>query len=244
MRRWGVVRIVLLALLAGGCQLAFGVAAVGPDGPPADASPVPGVLAHYAMDAFQSAPCLHDDSGNGHDGVCVGDPVSLGGGQFGKGYHLDGATRIQIPTTGTLAGGPFTIAGWFKYTGDPTPGMCPFNRLYGTARGNSWQVCIDPTQTAFFFTASGEHSVSAALLAVDAWHHLAIASSGTSVQTYIDGGLIEDDPWTLDFDAAPIELGADLDPAGIADPVTGAIDDVWIFDHALTAGEVVALESP
>ena len=235
--------MALLGLL-GGCQLAFGVSTVGPDAPGPDASLRPGTLAHYAMDDLQATPCLHDDSGKGHDGTCVGGAVLLGDGQIGQGYHLDGTTRIQIATTGPLASGPMTIAGWFKFAGGPGAGMCPFNRLYGTDGFNSWQVCVNVGETDFYFQAAGAVPLAAAALAPDVWHHVAIASDGTSVRAYLDGGLVGELPIALMFDPQPIELGADLDPTGLGGGVVGAIDDVWLFDRALTAAEVIALESP
>jgi hypothetical protein len=170
--------------------------------------------------------------------------VLLGAGQVGKGYYLDGTTRIQIATTGPLASGPMTIAGWFRFAGNPGAGMCPFNRLYGMDGLNSWQVCVNQGETDFYFQAAGAVPLVVAQLAPDVWHHVAIVSSGTSVQAYLDGGLAGGLQIALMFDDQPIELGADLDPAGLGGGVVGAIDDVWLFDHALTAAEVIALESP
>jgi hypothetical protein len=56
----------------------------------------------------------HDDSGNGHDGTCVGAPTSTTG-RWGNAVNLDGASYIDVtdatdlnPTTA------ITITAWFK----------------------------------------------------------------------------------------------------------------------------------
>lgn len=235
--------MVALGLLLGGCQLAFGITTVTGDGPGVDGGGLPGVVAHYTLDTLASGPCLPDDSGNDHAGTCHGDAVTLVAGRIGQAFSFDGATRIEIPSTGSLAGpGPFTFAGWVELGSPPTNGMCPFNRLLGDKGLNPWQICLYTFAVRFYFTSAP--TATAPALEPGGWHHLAVMSTGTEVRSYVDGALIDDQPGVLVFDDQPLVIGADIDPAGVTNPTTGAVDDVWIFDRVLSMPELLTLAVP
>jgi hypothetical protein len=80
------------------------------------------------------------------------------------------------------------------------------------------------------------------------WHHAAAVSTGSDIQLYIDGNLqaneqISGSGFFADVDDLDTLLvGANDDSAaGVEWPYTGAIDDLRVYDHALTAAEVAAL---
>ena len=235
--------MALLGLLLGGCQVAFGIKTVSDDGPGVDAAGLPGVVAHYTFDEVASGPCLPDDSGGAHAGTCFGDPVTLVAGKVGQAFSFAGKTGIQIPSTGEIAGpGPFTFAGWFENTSVPTDGMCPFNRLLGNSGDNPWQVCLYTYGVDFYF--SGAPTLSGSAVTQDAWHHFAITSTGTDVRAYVDFAQVGAESAVLTFDDQPLVFGADIDPKGVNNPITGALDEVWIFDRALSVPELLTLEAP
>ena len=239
-----------LVALLGGCQLAFGldpVSSRADGGGATDARAMPGVVAHYAMDALpdKSATCLIDDSGHGRDGICYGDAPTVVPGRIGSAFQLAGMSRIQIATATPLAGpGAFTIAGWIYPTGPLTDGMCPFNRPVGNASEDSWQVCLSDTSIAFYLQG-GDPIMFAQPPQAKHWYHLAIASTGTDVTAFVNGTAVATISATPTFDSSAIQLGTDVDAGGTpAAPVVGAIDDVWIFDRVLTAAEIDSLETP
>jgi Concanavalin A-like lectin/glucanases superfamily len=48
----------------------------------------------------------------------------------------------------------------------------------------------------------------------------------------------------IPFDADTLTLGADLDGGVIVAPLTGRLDDVRIYNRALSAAEIVTLATP
>lgn len=76
------------------------------------------------------------------------------------------------------------------------------------------------------------------------WHHVAGVYTDTGVSVYVDGLLVDSQEGTgtdIAFDALAIGLlqrpGAQSD----VDPYEGAIDDVRVYDHALSQAEISAL---
>ncbi len=198
---------------------------------------IPGVVAHYSMDEVAATgACLHDDSGNGNDGDCVGGTVTLETGAIpGKAFTFTGETGISIPTTGMLAGGPFTIAGWALYRGDVFDNAeCAFSRPYGESMADSWQFCFAAGDEAYFFYdgAAESHHLDM-LVPAETWHHFAIVSTGAAVLGYVDGSRITDDAWAIVFDDSPIVLAGDRDVGMFQAGLVGALDDIWIFNYAL-----------
>ena len=76
-----------------------------------------------------------------------------------------------------------------------------------------------------------------------AWHHMAITWSMTSATLYADGVAISSDAITpLVYDQGILTFGADRLVAGTIDaPMRGRLDEVKLFDRALTPQEIRAL---
>jgi hypothetical protein len=235
-----VWRMVLGLGLLAGCDRVFGLVAL-PDAPNINA----GLVAYYPMDELGSSAtsCAPDASHDGHDGSCLPGIPPLVSGQIGMAFGLDGATRIQIPTSGALAQPTaMTFAGWVLFSDVPAVGACPFNRLLGNTNSNSWQICAYPDQLVYYyFDGVSPREPASAPISTSVWHHVALTWDGAQVISYIDAGRFDASAFVLAFDDSPIVLGADLDSGVVTNPVTGAIDDVRFYDRVLTDGEILEL---
>lgn len=191
-------------------------------------------------------PVTPDTSGNGHDGLVSGDP-RLVDAEFGTGMELAG-DYVELPATNDLefGTGGFTAATWFR-SSDTTFQQALFwgySRIDGEPK---WWVRLEPEQNRIRATlenGSASQAVSASGAFADGqWHHLALTRSSTGITIYVDGvaagsgpaisGSVSGDPRT------GIRVGARVD--GVNNPLRGAADEVWLFDRALTAGEVATL---
>ena len=77
-------------------------------------------------------------------------------------------------------------------------------------------------------------------LAQGQWTHLALTFDGTTAKAYIDGVLVKESAFAFAFDKeAPMQIGASADGGG--NPFNGAIDEVRLYDTALSEAEVKAL---
>ncbi|MET7668371.1 LamG domain-containing protein [Micromonospora luteifusca] len=72
----------------------------------------------------------------------------------------------------------------------------------------------------------------------DEWHHVAAVYDGSTISVYLDGRLDGSAPTKVDptDGAGSLKLGARGDDAGAR--LAGMLDEVAVYDHALTAGEI------
>lgn len=200
-----------------------------------------GVYAHYSFDTDYT-----DSSGNGRDGTLTdvgtignsGIITTAGNHMFGGGAmdFADEADYIALPSKTFPSGVAYSIAFWAQR--DST--------------ANQWNMVIGDQTTNFFIALQNNNTLrwrsssSAANRQQDftaptdtAWHHYAITASGTTITFYMDGALVN---------AVPDKLtGFIIDGIGSAYPAAngfdfrGRLDEVWIFDEAISAAKVSAL---
>ena len=211
-----------------------------PDGPPTRTIP-PGAVLWLQMDDDPANGAV--DSAGTHVVTCTAACPSVVTGRFGSAYLFAGAHRLETPDAPELRpGSAFTAAAWVKL--DALPGD-----LYGTP------VCkvLDPGEASFclsirpngkptYYTAGDNTAEGARAMMVGAWHHLAMTWDGTTKRGYLDGTPYAMEPVAaIAATAAPFVVGAfQLDTFRVA----GAIDDVVLYNRALTANEIVQLATP
>jgi hypothetical protein len=102
---------------------------------------------------------------------------------------------------------------------------------------NPWAIQLNPgggTRGFYWITGNGSIGTS---ITVDTWHHVAIAQQGGTAVIYLDGNLVSQGT------AGSIPVPSTLDifvgkrPDGYA--LTGSIDDLALFDLALTQAQIV-----
>ena len=209
------------------------------------------VLSGYAMDPEtivgawlldeNEGKVVGDSSGNGHNGEIVGD-LNWVEGKLGSALEFPGG-YVHIPHDDALSLTTFSITAWVNLVdvgayqalvekgavaGDVRNfylAITPDGALYGGFKGaNGWNSCIAET------VVDGE------------WHHVAVTYDMENILTYVDGdsfsemGLGEEggiDPLQND---APVTMG--VTNTGGGEPAQGIIDEVGIFNDALTAADV------
>jgi hypothetical protein len=206
-----------------------------PDALPSD------LIAYYPM---ESTP-MTDVTGHGHDGTCTACPT-VGAGVVGNALVFDTA-RVDIPSAADLRTMTGTTAAWIVFDTLPAAYACPFGAIYNQpANGDTWQLCIhDSTMWGVFLqTTAGSREFDApATLVAGVWHHVALTWTTTTEQFFVDGVMIENNPITpLVFDQSLLTVGADRLTAGTIDvPMRGRLDELKLFDRALSQEEIAAL---
>ena len=214
------------------------------------------LISHWPMDGE-----FEDVEPAANDGTFVGEEFPI----FGDGFDGAGEASavfdgiddyVELPTGNGLPiynAPAYSIAMWVK--GMPQPD----NRVYSEANSieNTTLFNIGTDNTAatgavdiFIRTAGGAtphgHTKSTRPAFDGTWHHIAWVDEGGDARLYVDGVLDETDfsynKVALDVDYA--SFGAVVRPS--RDPLAcclfnGEIDDVYIFDHALTDEEVLDL---
>jgi len=185
-----------------------------------------------------------DSSGNGHDGEIQG--AQWGTGKFGGGLVFDGDDMVVVADDDGLDLTSFTLAASIKVDG----------------QSGKWQIVAskenrNPTQRNYgmfcnintgvihysFTTSSGWKSFDAQTVVTDnQWHYIAATYEQPNFRMYLDGEVdAEVEPDTVP-DATDNVLfigGCDIGDYWM----TGIIDEVVLFDNALSQAELKALRS-
>jgi len=244
---------VLLLLLGCGSVNAVGTpdaAAAMSDAAPGDAASIEGLVAWYRMDTL--AERTASDATGHHDATCgVGTcPAVSGDGRIDGAYVFDGTDDlIRVPSTAELkTPQAFTVTAWINRDPGSTD-ACIVNKSFGADGNNSWQACIDEAGSLAFYSvsASGADTLATAAAVLDTarWYHLALWWNGTTKAIFIDGArTVAKDVPAISFDDADITIGSDVDAGALVGPFSGMVDDVRIYNRALLAAELTALQSP
>jgi hypothetical protein len=213
-----------------------------------DAAPDPGrgLVASYPFDDIGTDPnaCAHDATGNGHDGACMmGGMPTLVRGRLGQAFAFDGMTVVTVAYASDFNSESGSVAFWFQLTAG-SMGGCAVNRQYGdpTIGANSWQVCIDVGTQSLYFGASVRSIRVDQLPIIDTvWHHVAMSWTASRTAGWLDGIPIFTLNGGVAEDTYGISFGSDLDSGVISAPMIGNLDEIRIYNRALSDTEVGAL---
>ena len=199
-----------------------------------------------------------DKSGNGNTGTLNGmTQASAVPGKIGQALKFDGSSGYVVtPYSSSLkfGTGNFSVSAWVNGSGNPYKfaSVISANR-FGV--GESWNLAIgdNTNQNLPSFqvwgTGSGSNYADGPSNINDGkWHHLVAVRNGTTAQIFVDGvaGGINtiSSSWNSDGAGANVYIGALGDnPSGVKanDYFNGSIDDVRIYNRALSASEVQQL---
>jgi len=192
-----------------------------------------------------------DRSGNGLDALCGPVCPTSGGGVLGQGLagNFDGtdAMHLRVPSNPLLElPTGFTISAFVFIEANTSPAGY-VSKALDTTGDNSFLIGHVGGGGLVFWSDStaSRHDLRTGNPPLSTWFQLVgTYDQATSRKVlYIDGTMVAEDDavMTVDFDGSDVFISADDDDGGVADGVQGAIDDVRIFDRALTPSEVLAL---
>lgn len=209
----------------------------------ADALPAD-LIAYFPLDGD-----YHDVVG-GPAGTCTSCPTPVAG-HLGTAMHFDGATTcVSIADVGQLGPANLTISIWANE--DSPLGMreCQVSKRVDVAGTpyDSWQLETTTTATQESFTSNhggpGNDQITANnAITPGVWHHLVATFDGFNEEIYVDGALVNNvagNSAQLNYDTNPAIIGCD-DNAGFSEHFLGALDELRIYNRALSAAEVQAL---
>jgi len=189
-----------------------------------------------------SGSTLYDQSTNNNDGTIYGmtwsnDYPTYGSSGDGSSYSgsFDGTddyvdTKLQHDTDN-----PFTVSLWVKFNivGGPMFGTHPGatkDRLYISTYDDSYlRTAVGDTyrQTESNFQPDS-----------DVWYHVVLTGDGSVAEHYIDGVLVDSYSYNSRTDGENLYIGSQSRDGSDVGNFNGNIDDVAIWDRALSASEV------
>jgi hypothetical protein len=199
-----------------------------------------GLVGYWPLDTIQEE-MTPDGSGHDHAGMIVGNPQPVQG-RVGGALAFDGSDDyIHVPAAPDLdVVGPITMAAWIKLA-ETGPWLSILDRMGGHMenylrvagrseyQGGSWN--------------GGDFRASASWSAEDlgTWVHVAATYDGSQWRIYRNGELRASAVWATGALPATGDWYIGAFNGGSERRFRGAIDEVWLFNRALTDDEVAAL---
>ena len=185
-----------------------------------------------------------DSSGGGNGGILSGD-ATFTGGQVGQGFSLPSVRGlVLVPDSPALnITGDVTVGLWARRTSPLIGDALMVTK--GGPNGVAYGIGLLGEDRPFVFYSGADGSIfflSGPELDVTQFHHYMYVRSGDRNRLFVDG--VEATPRPIASPALPLVIGAVSDAreqTGFNDYFTGIVDEVEIFNRALSDAEVKAI---
>ncbi len=206
-----------------------------------------GTFVHLMLDETTGAVAA-DDSANDFDGTLINmDDSDWVGGNTGNGLDFDGVNDYVTVdgVCAAMAGNDVTVCAWVK-----APALNPamqFIISINTTDGDNKLLLGTPGNTATLSLVDSDpvwrHTT--APIIDNTWHHIAyvIEDSSDTVTVYVDGSDVLSFTLTTPISTTDVfSLGQEYDtPMTTGDFYSGLLDDVRVYDRALSQPEIAVL---
>ena len=175
-----------------------------------------------------------DASGLGNDGIAVNSPSYVSG-KFGSALDFNGSNQYVImdAVADDFSDNDVTMSAWLKTTETGEADWFSNNATNG-----QFLLCNDEGEPLMW--ESGWQIYAGITINDDAWHHIVLTRESMLVTLYVDGiqrggtyasaiGFTSSDRWSI---------AQEWDGATASDFYEGIVDDVAIWDRALSAYEI------
>jgi len=185
------------------------------------------------------------DSIDGHDGAFFAGSTAVPGritasGKVGGAFEFDGTVHIRVPDSPTLTPAQMTAEAWVFPT---LPGVTQaiIARGSSTNTDNTWMLALAGNSPSF--VSHGGHLLQeGSPIPLNQWTHLAISFDGSVKRLYVNGAQTawrtEASPLVYDPAPVPMTIGSDWANNQSSLPFVGRIDEVSLYNRALTPGEI------
>jgi regulation of enolase protein 1 (concanavalin A-like superfamily) len=195
-------------------------------------------VAYYALEND-----VTDGSGSGHDGTAMGDPAYVDGSAgMGKAMLFNGAggQYVNLGTWDPSAStGQLSVSLWAKWGGLTSSYQGLIGKRDSWAIDQMmWQLEANQTTGAVSFSRTEVYPASGnPVLPVGEWANVLVTFDGTNARFYFNGKMTGEGAFSFGSDAeAAMQFGSCEANGG--NPFNGALDEVHIYDRALSAFEL------
>jgi hypothetical protein len=200
-----------------------------------------GLVAHWELDDSPGSSIAIDSAGT-NTGILVGDPTWTAG-RIGGALGFDGfGDYVSTAPIAPLADVNFTAQAWVRV--DASAGVWnPVLTQHDSSNdGCYFYIASDKPSFYFIDGASLAQAVSLEVLNADQWYHVAATNDGSNLKMYVDGQMKDS------VSSAGLTGTSDNGYIGceIMSPMYyfGVIDDVRIYNRALSASEYQNFSDP
>jgi YVTN family beta-propeller protein len=204
-----------------------------------------GLMAYYPFDGDAA-----DQSGNGLNGTVYGD-AALTNDRFGNAdsaYYFDGTDDyIRVPDSDLLdfeSSQDFTLVAWIKTVNTQNDSGTVIQKGEWGTNPPAYRLAVGETHYANLYLGSDtqDYDFSGNTTVVDngEWHQLVEIREGNTGKLYIDGVLeVSETIESVDLsNSMELSIGARYYPGDMAYYFMGKIDDIRIYERALSEPEI------
>jgi uncharacterized repeat protein (TIGR01451 family) len=162
-------------------------------------------------------------------------------GKVGQAFVLNGTTQyVKVADSASLHSTAYTLEAWVNFSSLPSFG-CIICKPQGSGINDSFGLFYQAGQLRgqTFAQVTGYPWTPT----TGTWHHVAYTFNGTTDALYLDGSQVGGgaNSGGMVFDADPLLIGADNDSGSPTGFFPGSIDEVTIYNRALSTGEIAAI---
>ena len=194
--------------------------------------------------------------GNAHDSVGANSGTLVGGatfapGLFGQAFKFDGTSYFQAPTIGLPTGNhDRTLDLWFNVNAYSDTAEEAFLAGYGAfgSLGQAYEILVVhfnpgiPPIDKVAFSQWGNGFVGGRAIQTGTWHNLGVTNSTGFVTLYLDGTAEVTETLSIDTPSnTNFYIGRIPGALGKIRQLEGLVDEVRVYDTALSASEMKAL---
>jgi hypothetical protein len=205
-----------------------------------------GLLSWWTFDGATIGTTIQDYTGQGNN-VYVGGGVSTSSvlirGKIGQAVNFNGSSSyLTSPSSNLNIGGTFTIGGWIRATqarGDFREIISKGNKVTG-----HFEVYLqNGTGELRFYSPDINSNVavtSGYIIDDGKWHNFNITYDGATMTFYVDGVSVatRSVTGTVSSQTMVLDIGKQADTSGSSMFFNGSIDDLRVYNRALSAPEV------
>ena len=214
----------------------------------------PNLTAWWKFDET-SGTSASDSSGNSHTGT-LENGASFTSGYVNNAVNFDGDNDRVSCGTWNVTGSAITICCWFKadsFTGSYYDGRLVAKTTSTASADHTWMLSGIKEGTSnkrlrFRLKTGGSTSTliaSSGNMATDTWYHGAAVYNGSTMKLYLDGDEVGSTSKSGSITTSSAGISIGQNPSGAGDvPWDGLIDDVRIYEYALSESELDDIISP
>jgi hypothetical protein len=200
-----------------------------------------GLVGYWPFDEG-SGTIAYDKSGNGNNGTLTNGPTWKSG-KVGGALSFDGVNDA-VNTSGNFPSiaGNFTISIWTKWNQFQNYGGIVFNYAGNTAPYFNFFLSSYTSSIGFYLSngvtiQSVSQSYASVNIVTNNWYLLNVVADGSFIRFYFNGILKQSVPQTVSSvgSSFPFSISHSIDP------FNGSLDEVRIYNRALSASEIQAL---
>ncbi|MFK7770439.1 MAG: LamG domain-containing protein [Mariniblastus sp.] len=185
-----------------------------------------------------------DQTGNGHNGTLSG--ASFGTGKFGQAFSFTGTNDVvTVNASSDLEPTDFSVAMWIN-TNDSSSGIkLLMDSSHGSSNGPfGWAVQMNNGRAGLAYGNGSTFPGLGSTIDIrnSGFRHFAATIGASTMSVYLDGSLDS----TASFTGTPMGTGAQIRLGkhfSLNRQFSGLLDDVRIYNHALSSAEVQQLSS-